>query len=137
MEDKIPLPTDNIYKFYALFGLALFIFCAGAVIYIVRTSNDLVFRMNIELATVKQIAKPLDADIVKEKFLEAFIKGTVTDRKFFTYVLGGFFGLAMCSMFYGFKKWHKKVQPIQDEMLKLQVEKLRYEVKALKFHSHD
>ena len=29
MESKIPLPTDNIYKFYALFGLLLFIFAFG------------------------------------------------------------------------------------------------------------
>lgn len=30
MENKIPLPTDNIYKFYALFGLLLLVFTIGA-----------------------------------------------------------------------------------------------------------
>ena len=41
MEDKIPIPTDNIYKFYALFGLVLFIFCAGSFIFVQEKTNDL------------------------------------------------------------------------------------------------
>lgn len=35
-------------------------------------------------------------------------------------------------MLYGFKKWHSEVQPIQDEIVRLQLEKLRHEVEQLR-----
>jgi len=40
MESKIPLPTDNIYKFYALFGLLLFITSGLTVVWNSNTTNE-------------------------------------------------------------------------------------------------
>jgi hypothetical protein len=136
MENQIPLPTDNIYKFYALFGLLLSIFSVGSVIYVVHTTNDLGYQMSVDLAAIKDVSKPTDANLVKEKFLQSRLIILAKDRQFYIYALGTILGLGILLMFYGFWKWHRDVQPVQDEILKLQLEKLRHEVKSLKPHSH-
>jgi hypothetical protein len=41
-------------------------------------------------------------------------------------------GAAFWMMVYGFFKWHREIQPVQDEIAKLQLEKLRIEVDQLK-----
>lgn len=65
MENKIPLPTDSIYKFYALFGLLLFIFSIGSTIYVSRSTNELVFTSAIEFETLKVIEKPTSVEIAR------------------------------------------------------------------------
>ncbi|CAC9587217.1 hypothetical protein [uncultured Gammaproteobacteria bacterium] len=53
MDNRIPLPTDNIFKFYALFGLLLVIFGIGSTLYVGKTTNDLVFEIAVEYQTLK------------------------------------------------------------------------------------
>ncbi len=48
MESKIPIPTDNIYKFYALFGLVILISCIAAFLYVYSSTNELIFKKAIE-----------------------------------------------------------------------------------------
>jgi hypothetical protein len=132
MENQIPIPTDNIYKFYALFGLLIFIFGAGSTIYITHSTNDLAFQTAIEIQTVKDIQNPSAADKTRLQFLERRLTVATSDRKFETIICGVICGIGLILMHYGFMKWHKEVQPIQDEIAKLQLEKLRHEVKQLK-----
>ncbi len=53
MENRIPLPTDNIFKFYAMFGLLLVIFGIGSILFVSRSTNDLVFEVAVEYETLK------------------------------------------------------------------------------------
>ncbi len=131
MENKIPLPTDSIYKFYALFGLLLFIFSLGATIYVSRSTNDLVFSSAVEYETLKSIEKPTTAEVTKRQGIEKRLEIALADKKFFLYALGALAGLGMVAMIYGFTKWHRDIQPVQDETAKLQLEKLRLEVAGL------
>jgi hypothetical protein len=135
MENKIPLPTDSIYKFYALFGLLLFIFSVGATVYVARSTNDLVFTSAIEYETLRAIEKPTAVEIAKREGIEKRVEIALADKKFFLYALGTLVGLGMLAMIYGFTKWHRDIQPIQDETAKLQLEKLRLEVAGLTQHS--
>jgi hypothetical protein len=132
MENKIPIPTDNIYKFYALFGLLIFIFSAGSLIYINRTTNDLAFQDILELDAVKQIPNPSPIDTAKKELLERRLTVAVSDRKSLSSAVGVLAAMGVILMYYGFKKWHQDIQPIQDEITKLQLEKLRHEVRQLK-----
>lgn len=70
MESKIPLPTDNIYKFYALFSLLLLIFSLGAGLYVQQSANEQVIAILPELEVLKE-AKELSAkDEVTKQILE-------------------------------------------------------------------
>ena len=131
MESKIPLPTDNIYKFYALFGLLLFIFAIGASIVSIKNTNDYMYRSYLELEPLKAIEKPSSVEIVKRDMLQRMIDVAKSDKEFFTICLNVLAGISIMLMFFGFGKWQKSVQPLQDELLKLQVEKLRHEVRLL------
>ena len=66
MESNIPLPTDNIYKFYALFGLLLFVFSIGSTLYVGRTANEIIFQTYLEEESIKQIANPTSLDQAKK-----------------------------------------------------------------------
>ena len=70
MENKIPVPTDNIFKFYALFGLMLFVFSFGAIIYVNSHTNEVIFTTAPELAALRQIAKRSDVDDLRLALLE-------------------------------------------------------------------
>ncbi|MGD0015951.1 MAG: hypothetical protein ABSC38_00280 [Verrucomicrobiia bacterium] len=131
MESRIPLPTDNIYKFYAFFGLLLFVFSTGSYIYIVHSTNELVLQTVVEIESIKQVANPLPADAAKKLVLEKRRELAVSDRKFFEIALVVIIVGSVFLMIYGFGKWHKEVQPIQDEMAQLQLKKLRHEVNQL------
>ena len=131
MESKIPLPTDNIFKFYALFGLLLFVFSIGSLIYVERTTNALIFQTLIEVELIKQIAKPSDVDLAKKIVLDKRLQIAMADRSFLYHALGALGGVAMFLMTYGFWKWHRDVQPLQDEITQLQLKKLRHEVRQL------
>src|SRR5580658_8444623 len=107
LESQIPLPTDNIYKFYALFGLLLFIFSIGLCFYLGHATNDLLFQTIIEQETLKEIPNPSQAEKTKEQVLQRKIEIAVQDRTFDTRALGALGGVALVLMVYGFRKWHK------------------------------
>jgi hypothetical protein len=132
MENKIPIPTDNIYKFYSLFGLALFIFCFGAIIHINSSTNEFMFSAAIEQKTLESIEKPTATDIAKKNGIEKRVEIAISDKNFFLYSLGCLAGIAISLMVYGFYKWHNEIQPIQDETARLQLEKLKLEVEKIK-----
>lgn len=131
MENKIPLPTDSIYKFYALLGLLLFIFCLGSTIYVSRSTNDLIFTTYIELETLKTVDKPTPVEIAKREGIERRVEIAVADKESALRGIGFVCAIGLFMMGYGFLKWHRDIQPIQDETARLQLEKLRHEVSAL------
>ncbi|BEP36692.1 hypothetical protein GmRootV59_36640 [Variovorax sp. V59] len=131
MESRIPLPTDNIYKFYALFGLLVFIFSIGGVIAVQRSTNDFMYKSLIDLEAVKSVEKPTAADTIKKQLLERLIDVAKSDKDYFNNSLSALAAVGFFLMGFGFFKWHREIQPLQDEMLNLQVAKLRSEVQAI------
>jgi hypothetical protein len=122
MESRVPVPTDNIYKFYALFGLLLFIFCCGSSLYVTRTSNELVFSALPELESLKQISQPSRVEQMRISLLERKLEINKADKSTFQYAIGGLMGTALIAMVYGFWKWEKELQPILDRTAKAQME---------------
>lgn len=125
--DKIPLPTDNIFKFYALFGLLLFVFAIGGVIAVQRSTNDYLYRSLLDIEAVSAIEKPSSSDLLKKQLLERLVDVAKSDKEFFNNALSGLAAAGLVLMSFGFLRWHTKIQPLQDEMLRLQIEKLRRE----------
>lgn len=132
MENRIPLPTDNIYKFYALFGLLLFIFGIGATIAQTKVTNDFMVKSFIELEALKAIEKPNSVESFRRSVTERMIAIEKSDKEFFKWGLAVIAGIGFFLMIFGFGRWHSRIQPMQDELLQLQLEKLRREVAGLK-----
>lgn len=124
MQNKVPLPTDNIYKFCALFGLIILIFSLGATIYITKEANVQIVDIAIQLDKAnsnnlsdetKNIIKGYGAVIVEDR------KG-LNNLLIIPVILGTLLSL------FGFSKWIFKIQPQQDELIALQLKKEEHEV---------
>ncbi|WP_284335436.1 hypothetical protein [Comamonas sp. NoAH] len=138
MIDRVPVPTDNIYKFYALFSLVVLIFCGWASFSKHEATNAIVFINYPQIEELKAVEKPTPFQVAKLAALELQTELAVKDRNFFNKLFGGCMAVALVVMFYGFKKWHCEIQPRADatnkaqlEILQLQIEKLKLENQQL------
>jgi len=91
MENRVPLPTDNIYKFYALFGLLLTIFSIGAMVYVNQSTNDLVFDVAVEYETLKADPVRSVADEARFTLLERKLEIAGVNKKTFMLCLAALF----------------------------------------------
>lgn len=122
MENRIPVPTDNIFKFYALFGLLLFVFACGALLYVNTTSNALMFESIPELEALKEFETPSRSDLAQIAVLERKIEITNSNKKFYYNVISVLGGLGFLMAIVGFGVWHTRIQPILDETAAVQLE---------------
>ncbi|WP_062266415.1 hypothetical protein [Endozoicomonas arenosclerae] len=132
MQSKVPVPTDNIFKFYALFGLLLFIATAFMFVQSHQNYNDKAFDRYIELQALKNIETLSKEQEAKRFILEAQKDIDTSDKKFFMNIIALFFLISMALMIYGFMSWHKKIQPLQDQISKKSLQKLNYEIELIK-----
>ena len=137
MESKLPVPTDNIFKFYALFSLLLLVFSVGAVIYVQKTTNDLMVSTWVEFDALQQAKDLPPRDQARMSIIKRQHEVAKEDRKLFNQGLGGLIAVALFGIWYGFRKWHVEVQPLMDEsarvqlaIAKLQLERLQIEVET-------
>ncbi|HHG3339870.1 hypothetical protein [Vibrio parahaemolyticus] len=128
MESRVPLPTDNIYKFYALFGLLLLIFSVSSLVYVNHSTNTLAFDIAVEYTTLA--ADPVRSVSEEARFqvLDNKLKIAKTNKTIFLSSLGVFAAVGLLMIWYGFRTWHLVVQPLQDELLKLNIEKLKQDL---------
>ena len=139
MQSKIPLPTDNIYKFYALLGLLILF--TTAVMFFVRHEhyNVMAFQRYIPMETLKAKEKLNENEKLELQVMEGKAQIARSNKQFelvvymfcFIFFGGGFTA-------YGFRKWHSEIQPKQDRLLDLQILKLEHELRTLnKFKNED
>ncbi|MDN3555773.1 hypothetical protein [Halomonas maura] len=128
MESRIPLPTDNIFKFYAFFGLLLIIFGIGSTLYVNQSTNNLVFEIAVEYETLKVDPVRSVSDETRFLILDRKLEIAKNNKTFFLVCLGVIIGLGLLMIWYGFKKWHTEIQPLQDEIARLSLKKLQQEV---------
>ncbi|WP_175541754.1 hypothetical protein [Polaromonas sp. YR568] len=131
MENRVPLPTDNIFKFYALFGLVLFIFCFATTLYNTKTTNEFMSSAFVELEELKAMASPTNRDVARREILLRQIEVAKQDKDFYKWACAVIGGIGTLGMVVGFTKWHREIQPMLDEISQLQLAKLRHEVSQL------
>ncbi len=131
MQSKVPLPTDNIFKFYALFGLLMFLSTLFGFVQLHISHNELVFKLYVESETLnseKELSKKGDAlKLVLDKQME----NAVADKDFFMSSIVVLLVFATYLMGYGFHRWHTIIQPRQDELLDRQIEKIELEIESI------
>jgi hypothetical protein len=131
MLSTVPISTDHIYKFFALFGLFLFISSGLSFVYLRFYSNELLYKEWIEFEMLKVKTDPSQEEETRRNILEHKIKVDRADKKTFSWVLGGIAVIGVFLMFGGFSAWAKKIQPMQDTLVNLQIEKLKAEIRNL------
>jgi len=131
MENRIPLPTDNIFKFYALFGLVLFIFSFASTLYNTRTTNEFMSSAIVELEELKAMAAPTNRDVARREILLRQIEVAKQNKDFYKWACAVIAGIGTLGMVVGFTRWHREIQPMLDEISLLQLMKLRHEVSQL------
>ena len=132
MHSKIPIPTDNIYKFYALFGLFMFIASGYVFIQIHFMYNDLAFNNYVEYEVLKDTKNPTTEQEAKKVIHERKMEIAIGNKKTFLQTTAFFIAISVYLMAFGFYKWHRVIQPIQDEIMKKQLEKLELEIEAIR-----
>ena len=138
MLDKVPVPTDNIYKFIALFSLVALIFSVWASFTLHNSTNEVVYTNLPEIEALKKLEVRAPEQELILSLKERRIEIARADKKTLTTVLSWIIGFSFFGMGYGFWKWHKEIQPLADaqnqaqlEILQLQIEKLRLENQKL------
>jgi len=131
MTPNIPIPTDHVYKFHALCGLAFLISSLVVLVYSHDRFNERIVKNTLELAILKSRDNLSQEEELKKQLLSRILEVNHSDRKFIPKALGVFAGMGILMMGYGFIVWHTKVQPNQDRLLELQIKKLEREILGL------
>ncbi|WP_445355695.1 hypothetical protein ACJJI5_05005 [Microbulbifer sp. EKSA008] len=132
MLTRVPVPTDNIYKFYALSGVLVLL--TTLVLFFLRNDyyNARAFERYLPAENLK--AKETLTPEEKRKLYwyeeQARIDEAHKDAELFFY-LAIFLGFGFFLTSYGFHQWHTKIQPKQDRLLQLQIRKLELEQRAI------
>lgn len=87
MQSNIPLPTDNIYKFYALFGLLLIISSILTIVYVSNQTFNSGFTLVKEYEALKNL--PSNKDSLTLYLIEGQISSLGANKKFYLQFLGG------------------------------------------------
>lgn len=138
MLDRVPVPTDNIYKFIALFSLVVLVFSSWQIISVTTASNAIVIKNYPEIVELQSLEVRTSAQEAKLAVLEREKEVIIKDRKLFVNILSWVIAFAFFGIIYGFWVWRREIQPMVDaqnkaqlELLHLQVEKLRLENQEL------
>jgi hypothetical protein len=131
MLPSVLIATDNIYKFTALFGLVVMISSAFALLYLVKVNYEFGVENINEYELLKVKGNLSQAESIRKDALEQILRLRTFGTKAFAYSLDFLFVAGALICFFGFYGWHKKVQPKQDELLDLQIEKMKREIQVL------
>lgn len=136
MDPRIPIPTDNIYKFLATFGLYLTMLCLALLVININYSNGVIGETLNALYDLGDITQGSESEIADKKvlqtFLESKIQNAATDRTTINCWLYTFFGVGVLMASGGFCTWYFKIQPQQDRRAQLEEEKMTLEIAELK-----
>lgn len=128
---SLPVPTDNIYKFACLFGLALIVSSVLAFVSTYTSSLDRKIRYS-------EIIIPLEAKAQRSKTEEdildmnrKLIEVTKSNEKFAQSLIGGLLCLGIVLSAYGASQWYKVIQRRDDKFAALQQRKLEAEIAKL------
>ncbi|MEZ5529881.1 MAG: hypothetical protein R3E57_08100 [Porticoccaceae bacterium] len=131
MDSKIPIPTDNIYKFLATFGLVLIVSSLTLLIYTYQATNDVVFKNASAIYDLDVSNRSNEDKERRAKLLNREIEIAITNRNIGKWFFSGLCSLGFLICIVGFERWFKHVQPEHDRSIKLQNQKLELELAAL------
>lgn len=135
MTPNIAPPTDNIYKFACLFGLALVISSIFSFISIYSSALDRKIEYSkilIPLEAKEQRTKAEESMLAMNKKL---IDVTKSNEQFANGLIAVALAAGLSLSWYGASKWYSNIQARDDMQSLLQIEKMRAEINKLKLEA--
>ncbi|HBO1048223.1 hypothetical protein [Pseudomonas aeruginosa] len=132
MENKIPLPTDSLYKFVALFSMTIVIGAFYLAFYAGESSNAVVYENWSELASLQSLEKPNAEQAARKEMLERKIEIAVENRKTLVKLAAFLAGGGTLGVYVGFAFWIRKQQKVADQIAENQLELSRLQLLALR-----
>lgn len=132
MENKIPLPTDSLYKFVALFSISLVIGAFYLTIYASTSTNDVVYEHWSELSVLQGTEKLTSEQSARKQMLERKIEIAVENRKTYVWLAAIIVVIGTIGVYVGFGLWIRHHQAVADQMAKNQLELSRLQLLALR-----
>jgi hypothetical protein len=140
MKTILNIPTDNLHKFKAIFGIVLL--TLSFLLLFWGFEQNIAHNLNYGLK-VKQLESELIGKTAENytsedwfKFMQLELNDKVNKGYYFMFGWQAKISVFILivgahQLYFGFRKWRKVIQPLHDELLKLEVEKLRLECKKL------
>lgn len=131
MSPSIPIPTDNVYKFACLFGLALIF--SSLIAFVASYSHALDQKVKhteaaMLLQAKEQRTKAEDNALALHNRLVEVAKSNETVA---SYAVGAAIGIGLSLSIFGVFKWYRVIQPRDDQLAALQIQKLKAEIALL------
>jgi hypothetical protein len=135
MIDRVSVPTDNIYKFIAIFSLVTLLFCGWQSFATNANTNAILIQIYPEIEALKSIESRSPSQEAKLALLERQVEVAIKDRTHLAYVLGVFIAASIFGMWYGFYIWKTQIQTISDSQNKAQLDILNLQIEKLKLEN--
>jgi uncharacterized membrane protein YidH (DUF202 family) len=131
MLPTLPVPTDNIYKFTCLFGLALIVSAILSFVSTYTASLDRKIKyMEVvaDLETKRERTKTEDGLLAMNRKL---VTVTRSNETFANSALGILLGIGILLSSFGALRWYQVIQRRDDKFAELQLRKLEMEIAKL------
>lgn len=131
MKPNISVPTDNIYKFCCLFGLAIIISSIFSFVAIYTSTLDSKIKYAntvINLQTKENRSKSEDELLkLNKKLIDVAKSNEETANTFISITMS----VGILLSIFGAEKWYRVIQKRDDKISELQVKKLELEIKSI------
>lgn len=87
------------------------------------------FEATIEYEELSTKEHPTPLEIKRKEMIEKRVSIAAKDRDFYNHAISALIGVGLFSMGFGFWKWGTVVQPRQDRLLDLQIQKAEQDLK--------
>ena len=131
IENRCAPWLGHVNKFLALFGLLAFVIACSLIVKVVESANDKVLAMVEGSEVLKHAPKPSDVQELRRAVLEQKIDLAVSNRQTYMVLLIIVAATSANVGWFGFKRWLGHVQPLADEMNRIQLEIARLQLRKL------
>jgi hypothetical protein len=132
MTPSLPIPTDNIYKFACLFGLALIVSSIFAFVSTYTNSMNTKVKYSEIIISLQSKGQRSQSEDELLELYKKLIEVTTTNEGVANRVTGAILSLGILLSIYGATYWNKKIQQRDDKLATLQLEKLEVEIANLR-----
>jgi len=132
MAPSVPVPTDNIFKFACLFGLALIVSSIFAFVATYTSSLDRKVKYAEALIPLEAKAQRTKVEEDTLAMNKKLIEVTKSNENAAGVAIAIVLVLGLSLSSYGATRWHRDIQQRDDRLAALQIEKLEVEIAKLR-----